>query len=180
MSRRLGIPLTLSIVFMEIGWRIGVPFEGRWGFPGISWCGSPASRATCCRPHDHGASLHEEDCRRMIQLTTAAPALRPSMIRSLGKRDMIARLLFNLKVGALKANDTRGALSAVERLLLLHPNDPPELRDRGPAALPDGPYRDARSSLGPYLPPRPDALDREASSATVALDMMAGVSHRST
>ena len=33
MSRRLGIPLTLSIVFMELGWRVGMPFEGV-GFPG--------------------------------------------------------------------------------------------------------------------------------------------------
>src|SRR5439155_636723 len=74
-------------------------------------------------PYDHGASVHEEDCRRMIQLTTGGTVpYDPSMIRSLGKRDMIARLLFNLKVACLKANDDAGALAAVERLLLLHPN----------------------------------------------------------
>src|SRR6266516_4062001 len=56
MSRRLGIPLTLSIVFMEIGWRIGVPFEGV-GFPGhflVRRTGEPGD--LLLDPYDHGAS----------------------------------------------------------------------------------------------------------------------------
>jgi len=162
MSRRLGIPLTLSIVFMEIGWRIGVPFEGV-GFPGhflVRLPGEPGD--LLLDPYDHGASVHEEDCRRMIELTTGGTVpYDPSMIRSLGKRDMIARLLFNLKVACLKTGDDKGALSAVERLLLLHTNDPPELRDRGLLLYRLDRYREARSSLEAYLRARPDALDRE-------------------
>jgi regulator of sirC expression with transglutaminase-like and TPR domain len=179
MSRRLGIPLTLSIVFMEIGWRIGVPFEGV-GFPGhflVRLTGEPGD--LLLDPYDHGASVHEEDCRRMIQLTTGGTVpYDPSMIRSLGKRDMIARLLFNLKVSCLKANDDPGALSAVERLLLLHPNDPPELRDRGLLLYRMDRYRDARASLQAYLRARPDALDREVIERHLsALDMMLASEH---
>ena len=162
MTRRLGIPLTLSIVFMEIGWRIGVPFEGV-GFPGhflVRLTGEPGD--LLLDPYDHGASVHEEDCRRMIELTTGGTVpYDPSMIRSLGKKDMIARLLFNLKVACLKAGDDRGALSAVERLLVLHPNEPPELRDRGLLLYKLDRYREARASLRAYLRARPDALDRE-------------------
>ena len=162
MTRRLGIPLTLSIVFMEIGWRIGVPFEGV-GFPGhflVRLTGEPGD--LLLDAYDHGASVHEEDCRRMIELTTGGTVpYDPKMIRSLGKKDMIARLLFNLKVACLKASDDRGALSAVERLLLLHPNEPPELRDRGLLLYKLDRYREARSSLSAYLKYRPDALDRE-------------------
>ncbi len=162
MTRRLGIPLTLSIVFMEIGWRIGVPFEGV-GFPGhflVRLAGEPGD--LLLDPYDHGASVHEEDCRRMIELTTGGTVpYDPSMIRSLGKRDMIARLLFNLKVACLKAGDDLGALSAVERLLLLHPDEPPELRDRGLLLYRMDRYREARVSLSAYLRARPDALDRE-------------------
>jgi regulator of sirC expression with transglutaminase-like and TPR domain len=174
MSRRLGIPLTLSIVFMEIGWRIGVPFEGV-GFPGhflVRLTGEPGD--LLLDPYDHGASVHEEDCRRMIELTTGGTVpYDPSMIRSLGKRDMIARLLFNLKVSCLKANDDLGALSAVERLLLLHPDDPPELRDRGLLLYRMDRYRDARGSLLAYLRARPDALDREVIERHLAaLEMM--------
>ena len=174
MSRRLGIPLTLSIVFMEIGWRIGVPFEGV-GFPGhflVRLTGEPGD--LLLDPYDHGASVHEEDCRRMIELTTGGTVpYDPSMIRSLGKRDMIARLLFNLKVACLKASDDLGALSAVERLLLLHPNDPPELRDRGLLLYRMDRYREARTSLEAYLRARPDALDREVIERQLsALEMM--------
>jgi regulator of sirC expression with transglutaminase-like and TPR domain len=162
MQRRLGIPLTLSIVFMEIGWRIGVPFEGV-GFPGhflVRLTGEPAD--LLLDPYDHGASVHEDDCRRMIQMTTGGTVpFDPNMVRSLSKKDMIARLLFNLKVACLKANDDIGALSAVERLLLLHPNDAPELRDRGLLLYRLDRYRDARSMLEAYLRARPDALDRE-------------------
>ncbi len=174
MSRRLGIPLTLSIVFMEIGWRIGVPFEGV-GFPGhflVRLTGEPGD--LLLDPYDHGASVHEDDCRRMIQLTTGGTVpYDASMIRSLGKRDMIGRLLFNLKVACLKVGDDVGGLSAVERLLLLRPNDPPELRDRGLLLYRMDRYRDARSSLEAYLRARPQALDREVIERHLsALDMM--------
>lgn len=174
MSRRLGIPLTLSIVFMEIGWRIGVPFEGV-GFPGhflVRLTGEPGD--LLLDPYDHGASVHEDDCKRMIELTTGGTVpFEPSMVRSLGKKDMIARLLFNLKVACLKANDDFGALSAVERLLLLHPNDAPELRDRGLLMYRLDRYRDAHASLEAYLRARPDALDRELiEQHLAALEMM--------
>ena len=162
MTRRLGIPLTLSIVFMEIGWRLGIPFEGV-GFPGhflVRLTGEPGD--LLLDPYDHAVSVHEEDCRRMIEMTTGGTVpYDPSMIRSLGKRDMIARLLFNLKVACLKAGDDAGALSAVERLLLLHPDDPPELRDRGLLLYRMDRYREARGALRAYLEARPRALDRE-------------------
>jgi regulator of sirC expression with transglutaminase-like and TPR domain len=174
MSRRLGIPLTLSIVFMEIGWRLGIPFEGV-GFPGhflVRLAGEPGD--LLLDPYDHGVSVHEEDCRRMIEMTTGGTVpFDPSMIRSLGKKDMIARLLFNLKVACLKAGDDKGALSAVERLLLLHPNEPPELRDLGLLLYRTDRYRDARQALRAYLVARPQALDREVIERHLAaLDMI--------
>ena len=174
MSRRLGIPLTLSIVFMEIGWRLGIPFEGV-GFPGhflVRLAGEPGD--LLLDPYDHAGTVHEEDCRRMIELTTGGTVpFDPSMIRSLGKRDMISRLLFNLKVACLKANDDKGALSACERLLLLHPDDPPELRDRGLLLYRMDRYPEARAGLRAYLRARPQALDREVIERHLAaLDMI--------
>ena len=174
MSRRLGIPLTLSIVFMEIGWRIGVPFEGV-GFPGhflVRLTGEPGD--LLLDPYDHGASVHEDDCRRMIELTSGGTVpFEPSMVRSLSRKDMIARLLFNLKVACLKANDDPGALSAVERLLLLHPDDATEVRDHGLLLYRMDRYREAHASLESYLRARSDALDREVIERHLAaLDMM--------
>ena len=162
MSRRLGIPLTLSIVFMELGWRIGVPFVGV-GFPGhflVRLTGEPGD--LLLDPFDHGTSVHEEDCRRMIETSTGGTVqFDERMIRSIGKRDMIARLLYNLKVACLKIGDDQRALSAIDRLLLLHPDDAVEHRDRGMLHYKLDQYRPARADLRAYLKLRPDALDKE-------------------
>jgi hypothetical protein len=108
MSRRLGIPLTLSIVFMEIGWRLGIPFEGV-GFPGhflVRLAGEPGD--LLLDPYDHGVSVHEEDCRRMIELTTGGTVpFDPSMIRSLGKRDMVAAAAVQPEGGVPQAGDDK-------------------------------------------------------------------------
>src|SRR5437867_1041612 len=64
-KRRLGIPLTLSIVFMELGWRVGIPFEGV-GFPGhflARLTGEP--RALLLDPDPRCVSAPEDGARRM-------------------------------------------------------------------------------------------------------------------
>lgn len=161
MTRRRGIPLTMSILFMELGWRIGVPFEGV-GFPGhflVRLAGLPED--LLLDPFDHGGSVHEEDCRRMLEKSTGGVLeFDRAMIRSIGKRDMIARLLFNLKVACLKAGRFDQALAAVERLLLLHPEDAIEVRDRGLLLYQLDHYRDAVQALERYLAMRPQADDR--------------------
>jgi regulator of sirC expression with transglutaminase-like and TPR domain len=161
MARRLGIPLTLAIVFMEIGWRIGVPFEGV-NFPGhflVRLTGEPGE--LLLDPFDHGASVHEEDCRAMLARATGGlMAFDRSMLRPAGKHDMISRLLFNLKGACLKAGDDDGALAAVERLLLLHPDDAPERRDLGLLLYRLDRYREAEQALEEYLRLRPEARDR--------------------
>lgn len=176
MRRRLGIPLTLSILFMEIGWRLGMPFEGV-GFPGhflVRLTGEPGD--LLLDPYDHGASVTEDDCRRLIRLGSGGMAsYEPGMIRSLGKRGMIARLLYNRKVACLKAGDERGALSAVERVLALHPEDAAEVRDHGLLLYRLDRYREAQESLTAYLAMRPDAVDRAyVESRLSALDLMLG------
>lgn len=174
MARRQGIPLTMSILFMELGWRIGVPFEGV-GFPGhflVRLTGLPED--LLLDPYDHGGSVHEEDCRRMLAASTGGVLeFSEAMIRSIGKREMIARLLYNLKVACLKAGRFAHALTAVERLLLLHPEDAIEVRDRGLLLYQLDQYREAVRSLERYLSMRPQADDRgEMERHLAALNMM--------
>ena len=129
---RRGVPLTLAIVFMEIGWRLGVPFEGV-GFPGhfmVRLTGEPGD--LILDPFEHGCSIHEEDCRRILQeVTGGALEFNEDLLASVSKFDMIRRLLHNLKGAYLRAGDDERALTAVERLLLLVPDDANELRDDG-------------------------------------------------
>jgi len=162
MSRRLGIPLTLSILFMELGWRIGMPFEGV-GFPGhflVRLTGEQAD--LLLDPYRRGMTVHPEDCRRMLSdLSGGKMEFAEHHIASIGKRDMLARLLMNLKGAYLRAHQDELALAAVERLLLIHPEDLDELRDRGLLLYRLSRYRPALAVLESYLAARPDAADRE-------------------
>ena len=163
MERRLGVPLTLSIVFMELGWRVGIPFEGV-GFPGhflVRLTGEP--RDLLLDPYRDGMSVHEEDCQRMLrEISGGKLELRDQHLSSVTKHDMIARLLMNLKGAYLRAEDDAGALAAVDKLLLLHPDDAEEVRDRGLLLYRLRRYVPALRALEHYLAARPEAPDRES------------------
>ena len=162
MKRRRGIPLTLSIVFMELGWRIGIPFEGV-AFPGhflVRLPGEP--RDLLLDPYKRGMMVHEEDCRQMLlESTGGRMSYDPALTASVGKRDMVARLLHNLKGAYLRAGDDEQALAAVERLLVLHPDDVEEIRDRGLLLFRMGKYGRALDSLNAYLGTAAGAADRD-------------------
>jgi regulator of sirC expression with transglutaminase-like and TPR domain len=163
MERRLGVPLTLSILFMELGWRVGIPFEGV-GFPGhflVRLTGEP--RDLLLDPYRDGMSVHEEDCHRMLrEISGGKLELRDQHLHSVSKHDMIARLLLNLKGAYLRAEDDAGALSAVDRLLVLRPGDLEETRDRGLLLYRLRRYWPALRDLEHYLEQRPDAPDKES------------------
>src|SRR5204863_6158391 len=128
LRRRLGIPLTLGIVMLELGWRIGIPFEGV-GFPGhflVRLTGE--ERDLLLDPFRRGMSVNEEDCKRMLQEATGGKLeFEPDLLVSVGKRAMLMRLLTNLKGAYLRAGKDEQALAAVDRLLVLDPEDVDEV-----------------------------------------------------
>jgi regulator of sirC expression with transglutaminase-like and TPR domain len=162
MERRLGVPLTLSIIFMELGWRVGIPFEGV-GFPGhflVRLTGEP--RDLVLDPFNHGRTMHEDDCRRLLdEVTGGRLEFDGRLLASVTKRDIITRLLLNLKGAYLRANQDEGALAAVERLLLIQPDDMDEVRDRGLLLYRLQRFGAALDALNAYLAARPDAPDRD-------------------
>ena len=85
--------------------------------------------------------------------------MQPAFLRAVSKRDMILRLLVNLKGLYVSVRDDRRALAAVERLLLLHPDAPGELRDRGMLLLKLGRRSEAREQLQGYVDFFPQAAD---------------------
>jgi len=163
MERRLGVPLTLSIIFMELGWRVGIPFEGV-GFPGhflVRLTGEP--RDLVLDPFNHARTMQEDDCRRLLdEVTGGRLPFDGRLLASVTKRDIITRLLLNLKGAYLRANQDEGALAAVERLLLIHPDDMDEVRDRGLLLYRMERFGAALDALNVYLAARPHAPDREA------------------
>jgi regulator of sirC expression with transglutaminase-like and TPR domain len=163
LRRRRGIPITLAIVMLEVGWRAGIPLEGV-GFPAhflVRLTGEPSDLVL--DPYRRGMSVHEEDCRRILQEATGGKVdFDPHLLASVGKREMIARLLHNLKGAYLRANDDENALAAVERLLVLSPDDAAESRDRGLLLFRLRRYRPALDALQSYLDRAPAAGDRES------------------
>lgn len=162
LKRRTGIPLTLGIVMLEIGWRVGMPFEGV-GFPGhflVRLAGEPHD--LLLDPYRRGMVVREEDCRHMLEETTGGRiAYDDSLVASVGKRQMIVRLLHNLKGAFLRSGEDARALAAVDGLLLLEPGDAEQTRDRGLLLFRLRRHGEALACLRAYLVSRPDAPDRE-------------------
>ena len=162
-ERRCGIPLTLAIVLLEIGRACGMPLEGV-GFPGhflVRLAGEPED--LLLDPFDHAKTVTEDDCRRMLQLSSSGEmAYDESFIRSVGTLDMLVRLLHNLKLASLNTGDHTTALACIERRLVLRPETPLELRDQGLMLYRMDRYRPALQSLEAYLRVWYDAPDRAA------------------
>ena len=162
LRRRRGIPITLAIVMLELGWRVGIPLEGV-GFPAhfmVRLTGEP--KDLILDPYRRGMSVHEEDCRQILQEATGGRVdFDHELLASVGKREMILRLLHNLKGAYLRANDDEHALAAVERLLVLAPEDAGELRDRGLLLYRLRRYQAALECLLAYLEREPAASDRD-------------------
>jgi len=169
LNRRLGIPLTLSVVFLDLASAAG--FEARGvGLPGHFVCRVDYDgRSILVDAYSGGQVISEEDCRRLVGRTTGRPSLfRRSLLEGIDERAMLARLLLNLKHVYVEREDYELALSVVERLLLVNPGDPTEIRDRGFLQAHLGRAGRAIADLESYLAQTPNAPDTESVRGRVA------------
>ena len=163
MNRRMGIPLTLSILFLEVARAAGFQAAGI-GLPGhfiarVRWQG----RDILIDPYHGGTIISEEDCRELVGRTTGRPSLfRRTLLEGATERQMVSRLLLNMKHIHLERQDYARALTVVERLLMLCPNDPGEIRDRGLLKAHLGRPGAAIADLETYLTRSPKAPDAES------------------
>lgn len=135
LDRRVGIPITLSIVYIEVGRRIGLALDGL-SFPQhfLVKCALPEGAAVL-DPFLGGASLSIEELQR--RLGALRSGHRPSraeasaLLVAASRREILARVLRNLKAVYVGAEQYEDALVASHRLLMLTPTAAPELRDRG-------------------------------------------------
>lgn len=163
LERRTGIPITLSIVYLEVGRRLGLQLQGV-SFPGHFLVklrlkegslvldpfigGEPCSetelraRLGQALPSDHRGKL---DLDRYLEPATP--------------REIVARVLRNLKGIYLKSAKLERALAVMHRMLLVMPESAEELRDRGLVHAELECFRPALADLQNYLRRRPDAPD---------------------
>jgi len=170
LARRVGLPISLAIVELEVGWRIGLGLVGI-GLPGHFIVGAPGG--VLLDPTGDGRRLTPDDCQALLRRSIGDGILFHSgMLRPNGKREILARVLRNLRSAHLAARDWRAALGAVEMLAIIEPTDPDHGRDRGLLLGRMGRFSDAVAALGIYLRERPDGHD--ASDVRQVMGIFAG------
>jgi len=131
LERRTGIPITLSIVLVEVARRVGLPLRGV-SFPGHFLVKLEEPRLRVLDPF-HGRILELSDCRARLRAALGEDVVfRADLhLRAAPPREILVRMLTNLKHLYLRARDFGRTLACCERILLLQPDTPLELRDRG-------------------------------------------------
>lgn len=161
-ERRLGIPITLSLVLMEVGRRVGLPIEGV-GLPGhfIARLRS-GSDHLMVDPFDAGAPLSAEACAALVERAVGQPVpLTDAAFAAVSKRAFLARMLTNLKGIYWRRKDWVRAAAVADRLLVLDPGAAGERRDRGLARAQLGDLRRGVADWERYLAEQPKAADAE-------------------
>jgi regulator of sirC expression with transglutaminase-like and TPR domain len=158
LDRRLGIPLTLGIVMLEVGWRLGLDLEGV-NFPHhflVRFRGE--SLSLLIDAYDGGEMRFEDQAQELLDRVYGGMVrLRPAFLASASRRDMLARLLSNLKGVYLNAHDDEKAISAVERILLIRPEAIGERKTLGLLLARRGRNDEALHHLTEYLESLPES-----------------------
>ena len=170
LDRRTGIPLTLSVLYLEIGRRIGLALEGV-SFPGHFLVRLPLRSAMLVLdPFSGGEPQAEADLRARLRRVVPEGAAGPVPLDELpldqflepaGKRQILARLLRNLKGIYREADKPERLLAVLNRMLTVAPDAHGELRERGLVYQKLECYRAALKDLSDYSTLEPDAADIE-------------------
>lgn len=162
LERKLGIPITLSIVYMEVGRRAGLPLYGI-GLPGHFITGflSAAGRIFI-DPFNKGEILTEDVCRAMVRRSgRALQGFSPRFLDPVWPKQILVRLLRNLKASYWLQGLEMKALQVIEWVTILDPDSPAEYRERGFINQELGDFAKAAEDFDRYLSLSPDAEDSE-------------------
>jgi regulator of sirC expression with transglutaminase-like and TPR domain len=132
LDRKTGIPITLSMVYIEVARRAGVAVDGV-GLPGhfIVKLAGPESDVLV-DPFHGGALLSVEDCQqRLDRIYEGRVKVEASMLEPCGRKEILRRTLRNLRAIYARSEDLPRAIRTVDLLLVLDPASPHHLRDRG-------------------------------------------------
>lgn len=179
LDRRVGIPITLAIVYMTVGRRLGLRLDGVC-FPGHFLIRAPLREGTVVLdPYARGVSLGMRDLQQRLRGLHGGVAPPESVVASYlepaSPQDILVRLLRNLKIIYFQREDWARVLTASDRLLIVDRDLAEEHRDRGMAYLRLECFRAALSDFEHYLACEPQAEDAdEIRRKTIDLRVAAG------
>ena len=170
MDRKIGIPITLSVLYMAVGRRVGLPLEGV-SFPGHFLVRLRLRTGMLVLdPFAAGAALSAGELRERLQRVIPAGALENVPVGELPleqflepatNRQIVARVLRNLKGIYRDADKPQQQLDVLNRMLVVAPESTAELRDRGIVYQRLECYRAALKDLSDYVEREPEAADFE-------------------
>ena len=164
LRRRLGNPISLAVVQMEVARRLGVALEGV-SFPGHFLVSLPVDDGMLVMdPFNGGRPLSAEELRQRAQPHFGEPVPDEAVLRILvpaSPRAILVRMLRNLHALYAERGDWARAVRCADRILRLSPDNAEALRDRGLGYLELGHRAGATRDLGRYLRIQPEADDAE-------------------
>ncbi len=170
MDRRIGIPITLSVLYMEVGRRVGLPLEGV-SFPGHFLVRMKLRGGMLMLdPFTGGTPQSEDDLRERLGRVIPEGASDPFPATDLPleqfldpatNRQILARMLRNLKGIYRQADEPMRLLDVLNRMLIVAPDASTELRDRGLLYEQLECWRPALNDLSGYLEREPNAPDTD-------------------
>jgi len=160
--RRVGIPITLSLVCIEVGRRLGIQLLPI-GMPGHLLIRHCDLSDWFIDPFHGGILLSQEEChQRLQQIAQATIPWDASCLVPLSNREFVTRMLMNLKGIYLQQKDYSRTLSILDLLVLIRTDSKLDLRDRGAVYFRLGRYQDALDDLQTYLSSTAPAKDTES------------------
>ena len=151
LARRVGIPITLTLLCIEVGKRVGVPLMAI-GMPGHLLVRHRDEPDLFIDPFYGGILLSQDECaQRLREIAGANLPWDSSYLAPISNREFIARMLRNLKGIYLQQQDYQRALPIMHRLVVIRPEVRYERRDRGMVLYQLGQYHEALEDLQWYL-----------------------------
>lgn len=162
LMRRLGIPISLSVVYIEVTRRLGRPMYGV-GLPGHFIVGYEDAEARYwIDPFHSGRILSFADCCALAKQTAGVDLrLNPAVLAPVNKRQILVRMLSNLKALYLRGEAFDKARQVLDLLIDAMPEYAEEYRHRGIVHLRQQNHRAAQVDFETYLRLEADAPERE-------------------
>ncbi|NOV25241.1 SirB1 family protein [Cupriavidus necator] len=165
LRQRRGIPISLAVLHMELGQQIGLPLKGV-SFPNHFLLRMTIPAGEVILDPLTGETLSKEQLQEMLDpyleregISDASQVPLGLFLRAASHREIIARMLRNLKAIYLQESRWQRLLAVQNRLVILLPGSIEEVRDRGLAYANLECFRPALADLEAYVQARPDAAD---------------------
>lgn len=145
--RRVGIPITLSVLLIELGRRVGIPLVGI-AFPAHFLVRHAVDRELFVDAFNGGRLLSSEDLASFLHdLTAGRIRFEEAFVEPVAPRQIVRRMLMNLAGLYRTRGETVKAIDAVDRIVILDPHNPEVYRDRAMMYLELGAFPFAAADL---------------------------------